>query len=989
MGFMRHSVKARQGVARRRQALVLAAAIAWPGAAGATDFVWTNGGGTNVFNTAANWSPAGGPPNDAADKAIFNGTEPGSSTFTATFTGSLVNDQFVLSAPSGVLTLDLKGFTYTVGHFGSAFVVGNTAGGNVGLALTSTAAAPGTVHSSDDVEVGAVAAATGALTVGANARLEFDRLLVGESGGAGRLDIVNGGAAVPAGTSGGNTFIGVGKDSVGVFNISGSQSVFQHDDLFVGVGASTGTMTVSGGATVTGGFRSIIGSGDVNGSGNGTATVTGAGTSWDARSLQVGSFGGTGSLTVSGGASIISSTSDIGKDDANVPSATPSVGAVTVTGAGSNWRSTFGISVGDHGSGTLNITSGASVDSDVGGSTNSTQGSSVAASPGSTGAVTLSGTGSEWNSLRQFSIGGNGTAAGGAGTVTVGTGATLTAGSTSAHTLRVWGPGTLNLSGGTVVARNFIVDGGTFNWTGGTLVVHDAMTLGPGATGSGLVLSGGKTLRVTGGLSVGEGVPLTVSGGDVSAASLSNAGTVSVEGAGTNQSFPSITNQPRGLLRVSGAALTAPGGISNSGEVRLEGGAAQVSGGTLNNSGLVTGDGRIGASLVNNAAGTVRATAGQRLTFTGADNTSAGTVHVQGGAADFTAGLRNSGQLDVIDGQVTVGGAATNDAGAFIGGRNTTLRFAGGLTNSGTLGTTFGTSDVFGRVTNAAGGKTIVSGNSNVTFYDAVTNAPGSEFRVSAGSAAAFFGPVTGGAAFTGSGAKFFEAGTSALAAVQTAGSTTVEAPAQVTATRFRESALTVNGSVSIAPGGGAAGTSAVDTLAVSGSLDLADHAIVVRSGDLVALTRAVKQGLAGGGGLTTSLRDNSHAIGIIANGSAGVPIYGSFEGVGALTGGEVLARFTLLGDADLDGTVGADDLARARASLGGGGGWLEGDFNYDGRVNARDIALLRRNLGLSLTPAASIASSPQAVPEPATAGLLLLAGAVSLRRRRRGNVDR
>ena len=55
-------------------------------------------------------------------------------------------------------------------------------------------------------------------------------------------------------------------------------------------------------------------------------------------------------------------------------------------------------------------------------------------------------------------------------------------------------------------------------------------------------------------------------------------------------------------------------------------------------------------------------------------------------------------------------------------------------------------------------GQIIVSGNSNVTFYDAVVH-NGSLFRVSPGSTAIFFGPVSGAGAFTGGGTKIFEGG--------------------------------------------------------------------------------------------------------------------------------------------------------------------------------------------------------------------------------------
>ena len=105
----------------------------------AVNFTWTNTAGTNVFNTAGNWAPAGGPPNDTNDVAIFDGTNPGAATFTVTFNAALTNDQLLMTAPSGVVTFDLKGFTYTLDRFGTSLSIGNFAGDDASLILTSTA----------------------------------------------------------------------------------------------------------------------------------------------------------------------------------------------------------------------------------------------------------------------------------------------------------------------------------------------------------------------------------------------------------------------------------------------------------------------------------------------------------------------------------------------------------------------------------------------------------------------------------------------------------------------------------------------------------------------------------------------------------------------------------------------------------------------------------------------------------------------------------
>ncbi|MFX7973206.1 hypothetical protein ABTK40_20620, partial [Acinetobacter baumannii] len=73
----------------------------------------------------------------------------------------------------------------------------------------------------------------------------------------------------------------------------------------------------------------------------------------------------------------------------------------------------------------------------------------------------------------------------------------------------------------------------------------------------------------------------------------------------------------------------------------------------------------------------------------------------------------------------------------------------------------FGGGSVFGAVSTTQGGKIILSGNSNTTFYDPVEIQTGGELRTAAGSTAVFFGQVSQrtGSMFTGVGTKFYEGG--------------------------------------------------------------------------------------------------------------------------------------------------------------------------------------------------------------------------------------
>ncbi len=119
---------------------------------------------------------------------------------------------------------------------------------------------------------------------------------------------------------------------------------------------------------------------------------------------------------------------------------------------------------------------------------------------------------------------------------------------------------------------------------------------------------------------------------------------------------------------------------------------------------------------------------------------------------------------------------------------------------------------------------------------------------------------------------------------------------------------------------------------------------------------------------------------------------------VSGLTSGQIEVKWTLLGDANLDGVVNGSDFSILAANFGlGSTNWDQGNFFYGGSVNGTDFAALASNFGqgdsntADVTPADFAALDAFAaanglladVPEPATAAILTLAGFAALRRRR------
>jgi autotransporter-associated beta strand protein len=192
-----------------------------------------------------------------------------------------------------------------------------------------------------------------------------------------------------------------------------------------------------------------------------------------------------------------------------------------------------------------------------------------------------------------------------------------------------------------------------------------------------------------------------------------------------------------------------------------------------------------------------------------------------------------------------------------------------------------------------------------------------------------------------------------------------------------------------------------------NGTLDIGNNHIIINYGGgpdpIASIAAEIANAAFGsavsvnwtGTGITSSAaaaNSNSYGIGYADSADPGNPA--------GLTSGTIEIMYTLLGDANLDGKVNGTDFAILATHFNQAvtNGWDQGDFNYDGSVNGSDLLLLAANFNKSANQsavagddlaaldsfAAANGISLTSVPEPASAGMMVMAGLGILRRRRR-----
>ncbi len=819
--------------------------------------------------------------------------------------------------------------------------------------------------------------------------------------GAGLLNISEGAQVSTSWVS-----VAASTGSSGQVVVTGAETLWDaRSSIDVGEGGD-GQMLIAQGATVRVKHDVTIGSWNTS---TGTVTVDGPGTFWDVGSL--GSSGlmvgkaGSGTLQITHGAAVHSEISVIGDW-------TEASGSVTVDGAGSIWTNygenllgifsndlpepfeTVNLVVGEAGHGSLAVTDGGTaitggvvVGWDVG-STGAVavQGSGsqwlmadallvgyqgegtlqiadaaqvqnadafIAYAPGSTGHVTVTGKDSSWTNHGSLFVGGNDNEPGGQATLTLADHATIAV----AQNLTVWGGGHIDQQSGRLIVAT--------NPTG--LPGDDGLYVGGGTESNSLRIEDGGSVNVT---------------STRIAETPGSSGWISLSGSGAtlnNQYGVSVGGWGDGILDIShGATLNSTSGIIGlstfgNGSVVVYGQGSAWNIENIPYRGPLTVGYAGRASLLILDQGQVRSNYGSlgeqpgstgRVTITGIgsrwtllsttsptyQSTNSPYVTPEVVYYGLAVGRRGEGTLYVLNGGaleaglVSIGHNLGSTGRVTISGDGSTFTFttlAIGNKGSGTLNIDHNAQVSGNSATIGSSG--IVNLTSGSLTVDELRHNNGGEFNFTGGSlqVGAFHGSLLN------------SAGT--LIAAGTAGTTQVLGDYQ----QMSDAALRI----AINQTTGCDQVIVSEVAALAGSLDLE-----LTAGYLPTL-----------GDAFTFLTADS--------------LTGAFQHITGLLLGDDLALavtytdttadilVVLPGDADTDGQINLADLNILGDHWGTSGAyWSMGDFTGDGQVNLADLQIIGDHWNPASGDLAGIAAT--FIPEPAALSLLLLLSTALIRRR-------
>ena len=938
----------------------LLAAAGMPRVSDAVIVSWNAGGG-GVWS-GANWSGGvGSNPPTGADTANFaiafsynitldvnpsinNMTVAGSNVTLLNGTvGRTLTNAFGVTVNSGSLTLNAaqpitliannnSSFNNNVSIFnGSDFSGTNLNIGTTQNGTTLVNGAGSTLNCAGGVTIGQGIAKTGTLTLqnGASGGSAAQTTMATLQSGTGILNILSGADWSAGGLTMSNNAVASQNSSATISGIGSTLTNAGAMSIGSG-GTNSATMTISNSGAVSSSgvnFLSVGSSGLIDIQSGGTFTI------FDQAAFVNSGGGSQGKILVNGTGSSFSQTGNVG---VVVGGASGSLATIQTGSGGSFSTGTAGMTINAAGlvdivGGTFSLNGNATVNGtlqrDLGGALNWAASKTMTVQNG--GDVALTG-GYTLPASATVNVTGAGSSFAAGGLLNVGSGAQIDISSDGQVTatqerLGDVGHGTITQSGGIHTVSGAInplwmatTIGSTasYNLSGGTLnVINDFV----GANGEAVGFSGTATFTQTGGTH-------TVSGAN---------GNLVIGYAPTGVGTYTISN---GNLTADSLYLGRDGGAT--GTLNVNAGAFVTVAEEFMDLGLNVG-----------ATGTVNANAGAIFTkgiFVGgisSEPRGTGVLNVAGGNvnANVLAGLANSGQLRVWD---TPGSAINLSAGdlscdtLITSGNPSRFNWTGGNL----------------RITGAAGfsvspagplGANLTLNNSMGLIVTKTTDIPSGSSLACVGTGAFLTGSLTGAGAlssdFSGMFVGFDNTSTTFTGTITGTGGLSKQGTGTLTVNNVRIRAVTIqNGTLAIAPNGGADGTSILSTLNIlaPGVLDLADNDLIVDyTGPSVesAIRQYVIDGritfTPGGGNTTIAVADNVEWGQSDLN---GIPI----------TDTTVVGKYTYFGDANLDGMVTSDDYVSVDVGIGVGDSWIEGDFDMDGLVTSDDYVAIDVNLG-------------------------------------------
>jgi hypothetical protein len=225
----------------------------------------------------------------------------------------------------------------------------------------------------------------------------------------------------------------------------------------------------------------------------------------------------------------------------------------------------------------------------------------------------------------------------------------------------------------------------------------------------------------------------------------------------------------------------------------------------------------------------------------------------------------------------------------------------------------------------------------------------------------------------------------------------TVNSGTSYTSPTFKTQTITMNGSVLVAPTTATRQTPGVTlssqnlTFGTGGLLDISNHDLIIHGGSTLAQVQALVAAGRGDGsfdGTTGITSSTANANGLnLGVGMASDANITTFDGV-SVSPTDILVKYTIAGDANLDGHVDLTDLSTVLNNFGQpSANWTSGNFDGGPTIDLTDLSDVLNNFGRSI-PQGSVAAPGAALaiasPEPTSLAILTVAAPLLLRRKAR-----